>query len=323
MIGEMRDSPSVTVLMPCRNANRLFLKQALDSVFSQTTPFWNLIVIEDGATREVKNVLNELVSLNDKRISVVSNEARFISGALNTGMRRASTPYVCALHCDDLLDKRALEVLAHHISRYPATDFFYSSRMAIDEKGSAIGGIMRATEKFTLSDFKKKCPVKHLHCWKVSSALQIGGIDESLGPHGADDYDFPWCMAEAGFSFKTIQECLYYYRDHREYYRLTTHVPLDNQINELRKIFRKHGLPDAEIEQEVHEKCHGYLQQALFLDESDKERKKQENFDIRKGWRLPYEGYSSPENLFQKCKREILRWSFKFSRKFEDTGAGQ
>jgi glycosyltransferase involved in cell wall biosynthesis len=272
-----------------------FLKRAFDSIFCQTSPLWNLIVIHDGIAADVRQVLEELVSYNDKRIKVVDNQARYISGALNTGMRSATTPYVCALHCDDLLHESALEILDRNITRFPDIDFFYSSRMAIDENDRPISGIMPAVE-FRLTDFKKRSPVKHLHCWKVSSALQIGGIDESLGPHGADDYDFPWCMAEAGFSFKTIPECLYYYRDHREYHRLTTHVPLDVQVNELRAILKKHGIGDEEIENELHERSGGYLRQALFLNEEDKKKKEQQNFDIRKGWRLPYAKYSSPRS---------------------------
>lgn len=284
----------VTVLMPCRFASVIFLGRALDSILSQTSQRWNLLVIYDGIAPEIRSILEDLASRNDKKVSVIPNEGRYISGALNTGMKHARTPYVSALHCDDLLDPKAVEVLSHNIAKYPAVDFFYSSRMAIDEQDRPISGVMKAVD-FTLADFKKKCVVKHLHCWKVSAARQIGGVDETLGPHGADDYDFPWCMAEAGFLFKTISECLYYYRDHREYYRLTTHVPLDTQLTELRKILKKHRIPEYEIEKELRERSSGYLRQALFLNHEDRKKKELERFDVRTGWHLPYSSYSSPE----------------------------
>src|SRR6201988_618895 len=244
--------PQVTVLMPCKNVKASFFREALNSVFSQSIPIWNLIVIYDPSKNvETMRVLKELSNCDDNRVSVLKNESKLLTGALNTGMRHAKTPYVCSLLCDDLLDKKAIEVLRGYISKHPEIDFFHSSRMYIDGNSNPISGVHRAAESFNLSDFRNYGPVKHLYCWKVESALAIGGMDESPGFHGADDYDFPWCMAEAGYSFEAIPECLYYYRDHREYYRLTTHVPLNTQIKELKKIWRKHGFTEEEIEQQI------------------------------------------------------------------------
>ena len=278
--------PLVTVLMPCKDVKASFFTEAINSVFSQSDPLWNLVVVYDFSKNvEIMDILGELSNSKDSRISVLKNESNFLTGALNTGMRHTKTPYVCSLLCDDLLDKKAIEVLNRYVKEYHNIDFFHSARMYIDENGNPISSVLMAVESFNLSDFKNHGPVKHLLCWKVESALAIGGMDESLGLHGADDYDFPWCMAEAGYSFKAIPECLYYYRDHREHYRLTTHVPLETQINELKKIWKKHGLKDDEIEEQIKRRISQYLKQALYMDEEDKKKKERENYDIRKGWR--------------------------------------
>ena len=92
-------------------------------------------------------------------------------------------------------------------------------------------------------------------------------------------------MAEAGYSFKAIPECLYYYRDHREHYRLTTHVPLETQINELKKIWKKHGLKDNEIEEQIKRRISQYLKQALYMDEEDKRKKERIMISERAGER--------------------------------------
>jgi glycosyltransferase involved in cell wall biosynthesis len=285
-----QDFPLVTVLMPCKDPKVSFFREALNSVFSQTTPLWSLIIIDDHSRdKEIIGILGELGNPKVVKLSLLKNGSNLITGALNTGMRHAKTPYVCSLHCDDLLDENAIEVLNTYISEYPDIDYFHSSRVHINEDGYPIGSVKRVRESFSPSDFKNyDAPVKHLHCWKVKSALAIGGMDESLGLHGADDYDFPWCMAESGYSFKAIPECLYYYRDHREHYRLTTHVPLDTQINELKKIWEKHQLTKEEIEEQIKIRTSGYLKQALYSDEEDKRKKESENYDIRKGWREKY-----------------------------------
>jgi glycosyltransferase involved in cell wall biosynthesis len=275
--------------MPCKNAKERFFKKALDSVFSQVDENWQLMVINDHTDlAETLRILKKLGKSPDIRVSLLKNESRMITGALNTGMRHANTPYVCSLHCDDFLDDNAIKILHRYIQKYPEVDYFHSSRIYVDECDHHLTDIVFSRNDFTLDDFKNRGPVKHLHCWKVKSALAMGGMDEDLGLHGADDYDFPWCMAEAGFSFKAIKECLYYYRDHRAHERLTTHVPLDGQINELKMIWKKHGLTDIEVAEQIEKRTRGYLRQALYLDERDKEIKERQGYDIRRGWRETY-----------------------------------
>lgn len=285
------DVPLVTVLMPCRNVCASYFDQAVQSVLWQSSSQWRLFIVVDADDAHTLHDVNaglERLGAPDDRVSVVLNRAPFITGAFNTGMEQARTPYVCGLHSDDLLAKDAIAVLEDSIRAFPDVDYFHSSRIYIDDEGQPISGILRAVASFSVRDFWGYGPVKALHCWKVESARAIGGMDESLGPHGADDYDFSWRMAEAGFLFKAIDECLYYYRDHRRHYRLTTHVPLDGQICELKKILRKHRVPEDEIESQVARRSADYLRQALFKSEADKRKKECDGFDIRAGWRQKF-----------------------------------
>lgn len=224
------------MLLPCRRPHPTFLRAALTSVIGQSSGRWRLSVVSDpddpASRREAEAALHELGAAADPRITLLVNEGRFITGAFNTGMRRAATPFVCALHGDDLLARRAIATVTRAITRSPAVDYLHSSRRYIDGDGAPLGRVQRAVAAFTLEDFVRRGPVKALHCWRVAAALAVGGMDETLGPHGADDYDFPWLMAEAGRAFQSIPQCLYYYRDHRHHYRLTTHVPLDQQVAE-------------------------------------------------------------------------------------------
>ena len=285
----IQHSPFVTVLMPCKDAKVSFFQAAVGSVLNQTTSLWNLIIVDDhSVAADTIDFLNKLRASQDQRIAVHKSFSQQITGAYNSGMRLAKTSYACSLHCDDLLYGKAIETLNDNILRYPEVDYFHSSRIHIDESGNLLGRVFPAREVVSSADFKDRGPVKPLHCWKIQSALAIGGMDESLGLHGADDYDFSWSMFEAGFVFKAVPECLYYPRDHREHYRLTTHVPLDVQLQELKKIWKKHGLTELEIEEQIGKRTTGYLQQALYLDGSDKDEKDKADYDIRSGWRQKY-----------------------------------
>src|SRR5690242_10983341 len=98
--------------MPCRNAHARFFALALRSVLQQSSSRWHLLVIDDGTDLpETLDVLRGIARRGDPKIGIVPGEARGITGALNAGMQAAPTPFVCALHCDDLLRERTIETL--------------------------------------------------------------------------------------------------------------------------------------------------------------------------------------------------------------------
>jgi hypothetical protein len=164
-------------------------------------------------------------------------------------------------------------------------DFFHSSRAIIDEDDRPMSGIHRARETFTLEDFARGSPVKHLLCWRRATGLAIGGLDETLNSVGPDDYDFPWLMAEAGARFMAVTDCLYLYRDHRDSFRLTTHLPLSTHVRELRRILSKHGVDEETIERTLARARAGYLRQCLYRSPVDRWVKERRGHEASAGWR--------------------------------------
>jgi glycosyltransferase involved in cell wall biosynthesis len=287
LAGERRRSAvlgaAVTLLLPCWRPDWSFLREAVASVLGQTSPLWELLICcEAGEDEAVRQQVTAWTGA-DRRVAILVNERKLLSGALNTGMRRAATEFVAILLGDDLLAPEAVAVLGRNILDHPRCDFFHSSRRIIDENGENISPVYPARESFALEEFKRWSPVKHMLCFRREKALEIGGIDENLGLHGADDYDFPWCMAEAGCVFRAVPECLYLYRDHHQHFRLTTHVPLTVQLQELEKIWRKHGMTEEEIRIQSTIRTSGYLRQALSLDWDDTQTKEESGFGVCTG----------------------------------------
>jgi len=233
------DLAQVTIILPLKHYHPEFLRQALDSVIYQTCPLWRLlIVVEPGEFESFQHLLEQ--EAKDERINLIINRGHRLAGAINSALETAPTDFVALLFADDLWSLDAVKVLNEYIARYPEVDFFHSSRRYLDETGNFISSIYSGRDSLKLEDFKFG-PVKHLLCWRRSKALSIGGLDESLSSLvGPDDYDFPWTMAEHGATFKAIPECLYYYREHCECYRLTSHTPLTVNLREVAKILKKH-----------------------------------------------------------------------------------
>jgi glycosyltransferase involved in cell wall biosynthesis len=279
----------VTALMPVGPYHEGWLREAIGSVIEQTSPEWRLLVI---AERRVRASLRSLLAreLTDSRIELIAKEGRQIGGSYNTGMRRAGTEFVAILMGDDIWAPRTVEVLTRHITASPKVDFFHSARRFIDSEGRPISSVMPSPPQVSVEDFGARSPVKQLLCWRRELGLAIGGMDESLNSVGVDDYDFPWSMAEHGATFEAIPDCLYIIRDHRDHFRLTTHLPLSHHKRELARIMRKHGVDEPTIAKRIAAAEQGYLRQCLYQSRFDRwmKRLRLRAHDPQHAWRLNY-----------------------------------
>jgi glycosyltransferase involved in cell wall biosynthesis len=281
--------PLVTALMPVGPYHEDWLREAVASVMEQTSPDWRLIIIAEKRVRpQLASVLSR--ELADPRIELIAKEGRQIGGSYNTGMRRAETEFVAILMGDDVWSRDAVEVLTRHIKASPGIDFFHSARRFMDGEGRPISSVMPSHTEVSVEDFFVRSPVKHLLCWRREKGLAIRGMDESLKSVGVDDYDFPWSMAEHGASFQAIPDCLYVFRDHRDHFRLTTHLPLSQHKRELGRILRKHGADEATIAERVAAAEESFLRQCLYRSRFDRWMKRLglRAHDPQRGWREPY-----------------------------------
>lgn len=273
----------LTALMPVKGYHRAYLERAVGSVLGQTSPRWQLVVVaEADGFDELALLLTE--ALADERVRLVVNEGQKLAGAVNTGMRHATTEFVAIVLGDDMWAPEAVEVLTSYIERFPDVDFFHSSRAVIDEDDHRFF-FKPVRQRFTLRDFERGSPVKHLMCWRRETALGMGGLDETLESVGPDDYDFPWSMAEAGARFLAVPQYLYLYRDHRDSFRLTTHLPKSTQRRALRRLLRKHGVGRLAAEFRVTAASTTYLRQSLYRTRLDRWLKQRLGHDPRDGWR--------------------------------------
>jgi glycosyltransferase involved in cell wall biosynthesis len=278
---------SVTALLPLKHYHPGYLQEAIDSVFAQTSADWRLLVIVEA--EDVVGFRALLAdALRDRRVQLVANQGRKLAGAFNTGMRVAETEFVAILLGDDMWAPVAVATLQANIQSHPEVDFFHSGRRIIDGDGRALSSEYAPSDGFSADDFVWTSPVKHLLCWRRAKALEFGGMDESLNGVGPDDYDFPWMMLEHDAVFRAIPECLYVYRDHRDAFRLTTHLPRSVHLDELRRVMRKHKVDATLIEQRLRSAKREYLRECLYRNPLDRWLKRRLGFDARSGWRQTY-----------------------------------
>ncbi len=90
--------PLVSVIIPVYNVLS-FLREALDSVISQTYQNLEILLVDDGSTDGSGEVCDEYKA--DSRVRVIHQENRGISGARNTGLDQMTGEYVAFLDPDD------------------------------------------------------------------------------------------------------------------------------------------------------------------------------------------------------------------------------
>ena len=277
----------VTLFIPIAHFHEEFLRQAVESVLAQTRADWQLLlVIREDKLNDVTAVLR--AQLADPRVRVVDRTGRLLAGAYNSAMRAAKTDFIAALLGDDMLHPETVQVLGEHIRGFPDVDFFHTGRRFVDMGNRPLSSDYLPSLPVTRASFVESSPVKHLMCWRASLGLACGGVDESLNNHGSDDYDFPWVMLEHGARFHAIPRALYVFRDHRESFRLTTHVPLDVQVKETTRILEKHGVERGVIRRRLRTKRRYVLKQALFRNALHRWILERIGFDARRGWREKY-----------------------------------
>ncbi|TAH72109.1 MAG: glycosyltransferase family 2 protein [Anaerolineaceae bacterium] len=100
----------VSIIMPVYNVEK-YLRQCLDSLFSQTLQKIEIIAVNDGSTDNCLQILEEYQSKNPQIMRIYTTENKGVSHARNYGMKKASGDYILFVDSDDFIEKDMCEKL--------------------------------------------------------------------------------------------------------------------------------------------------------------------------------------------------------------------
>lgn len=123
-------TPTVSVVIPTYNNGHL-IREALDSVISQTFRDHEIVVIDDGSTDDTRAVLSDY----DGRIRYHYQENQGLAVARNVGLQLARGRYVTYLDADDVWFPRNLEIKAEVLGRFPDLGGVFSEFCIFDAQG--------------------------------------------------------------------------------------------------------------------------------------------------------------------------------------------
>lgn len=191
--------PMISVIMPVYNTKAEYLREAIDSILTQTYKNFEFIIIDDGSKNpEVKETI---YSYKDERIKYFYKKNTGVADSLNYGIEKAAGKYIARMDSDDISKLERLEKQVYFLETHPEIslvgswieyfpekkywrtqqfpgllDFFYKNQIA------------HPSVMFRKADFEKynlkynpKFAAEDYELWtRVAALLRICNIQEPL-----------------------------------------------------------------------------------------------------------------------------------------------
>lgn len=110
--------PLISVIVPVYCVER-YLERCVDSILRQSFTDFELILVDDGSPDGCPALCDHLAQ-KDGRIIVIHQANQGLSGARNTGIRRAKGEYLTFVDSDDWIGSTMLETLLSLLRQYDA-----------------------------------------------------------------------------------------------------------------------------------------------------------------------------------------------------------
>ena len=196
----------VSVVIPVHNAEK-FIKDTVESVFSQTYDNIELILCENNSTDSTKDILGEMT---DSRIKVLNlTNVEDAAGARNAGVKEADGRYIAFLDADDLWQKDKLEKQIAFMKEKKAAFCFTGYEFA-DEDAKPMGKIVKVPENISYNEALKNTTI---FTSTVVFDMSLLTKEQIEMPHiKSEDTALWWKLLRTGVVAYGLNENLVYYR---------------------------------------------------------------------------------------------------------------
>lgn len=200
-------APKISIVLPTYNQAH-FLPAALDSVFAQTYPDYELIVVNDGSTDNTAAVLADYRLRYD--FTIVEQKNQGLPRALNTGFAQANGEYLTWTSSDNIMLPEMLTVLAQALREDPMLGLVYADFNLMDDENRDLG-------RFETVDYDPYWLMytNFVHCcflYRRECLEQVGGYNPEF-IYG-EDWEY-WIRLSRYYLLKHVPQVLYCYRLHK------------------------------------------------------------------------------------------------------------
>ncbi len=198
-------APEITVVVPCYD-QAAYLDDAIASVFAQTLPSFEIVVVDDGSTDPA--AVAAIDALRWPRTRVLRQPNRGLPAARNAGIAAARGRFVVPLDADDELAPTFLAELHDAISNRPDAAYAHCWAEMFGDVASIWATRPFNEYQMLLANSVVGCVLLRRSDWE-----SVGGYDESM-TSGNEDWELWLRLLAAGRGQVQVRAPLFRYRRH-------------------------------------------------------------------------------------------------------------
>lgn len=206
--------PLVSIILPVYNGKRT-IKEAIESILTQTFKSWELLIINDGSTDNTDKIVQ---SINNQQVKYFKTDNRGIARTLNFGIKMANADIICRMDVDDICKPNRLQIQYDYLKEHPNVGLVSSLVKYQGNRSMNTGYALYVDEinKLTSHEgmFTKRfveSPIAHPSVmFRKSLVRQYGGYNESRLP---EDYELWLRWMDNDVVFGKVNEVLLRWQD--------------------------------------------------------------------------------------------------------------
>ena len=187
----------ITVLLAVYNGQQ-YLREAIDSILSQTFRDFEFLIIDDGSTDNTLFILNEYAR-RDSRIKLVTRPNKGLTYTLNEGIFLARGEFLARMDADDICLPQRFEKQLAYLRQHPECVLVGSRVQLMDPEGLPLREMSQEQSHQEIDDahLNRGWPVVHpATMMRLSAIKQIGGYRDEFNT--LEDLDLFLRLAEVG-----------------------------------------------------------------------------------------------------------------------------
>ena len=246
----------VSIIVPVYQVEK-YIRQCVDSILAQTFTDFELILVDDGSKDKSGQICDEYARM-DKRVKVIHKENGGAADTRNRGMDQAVGNYVMFVDSDDYIAPTMLECLYRNMLNENADIaacnylYFYENDRQKDFATNVKSEVLTGAEIFYYRKNERNYGFWTVVWNKLMKRQTVGKVRFRSGKYYEDEF---WAneIYQMDIKIVTIQECLYYYRQH------------ENSTMRQKKIARSLDLIEA-----YQERIYIYLKEQKYAEQAYK-----------------------------------------------------
>jgi glycosyltransferase involved in cell wall biosynthesis len=200
----------VSVVIPVYNA-RDVIRETLESLFAQTYPHFDVIVVDDGST----DGSGEVVQGYGDRVRYMVQRNAGVACARNRGIAAPRGKYIALLDHDDLWGREKLAKQVSVLDSQPSVGMVVTDVAHIDRAGRPMnqaGLAYQPQHEFARLFVQGFVPTPSATLIRKDLLEAVGGFDEQFNSAGMDDHEL-WTRIAAATVIAGIAEPLTLHRN--------------------------------------------------------------------------------------------------------------